>query len=669
MSTLNFWNNLPSEVLQFIFNHIESTSDWKETKNTFYQCELVCKGWARPARRELYKNVHLSSDEITKFASAIFSSVTTPKLGYLVKNVVFYPDLITTPDTIVPIEFPHNISQLIDIILQNSPNIERIGSSTAIAFESKFVWRHLLSAKTQHRHLKLFAFSDGWDIDNRHLYSTLAIKFKHSLAKLRLVPDQLLSSMHEKNDFLLLVKQLKEFKSLEELQLSSYYMDDPILGDLDYLINNCSQKTLKLELQDCNLISSSNDTKSLIPNRNIKKLQISNPKIDASSFYYFANKLEVLETLVLSTSIKNTTGSKTQEQLAGWWNQLINLCLPLRYYDIKIDEFNDRHYIQQIRDCTNLLIATTNRNQENKAMSMGLDSESSSEFTMCINGLETAKENYIIEMKQNNSCIRLFELYSSQRFIDTVNFDGIFKSISPYSPKIIKILSVEHMLEDDELFHNYIIRNIPPEGFQNYVAKWCNIRSWSIINGVISLINNNIKPMVHLDKMIIPDGPPIIHTIASQQAIVSELKLTNSVLHPNVFLEMSSKLAQVDTLIFKRCTIMSRSPYIIEIILPATKVNRLELSLNRTIYSGSLHHQVGNHTIVVATDTKMTATYKYLYKTGYKSYEDLFATAGSKGNFLIFVRCKQLHEFVVSGAEGNDSSLNWKQQVFQEYNQ
>lgn len=668
MSTSKSWNSLPSEVLQVIFNHVESISDWKEAKNTFYQCELACKGWARSAQRELYKNVHLSSDKITKFSNAVYSNVTTPKLGYLVKNVVFYPDLITTLDTIGSMDFPYNVGQLIDIILQHSPNIERIGSSTAIAFESKFVWRHLLSAETQHKRLKLFTFSDGWDIDDRHLYSMLAIKFKHSLTKLRLIPNQLLSSMHKENNFFVLVNQLKEFKSLEQLQLDSYHVDAPILDDLDYLINNCSQKTVKLELQGCNLTSSSNDTRSLIPNRSIKKLQINDPKLNASSLYYFTNKLKALKTLVLSTLIKTPTGSKTQEQVNEWWNQLIHLCLPLSYYDIKIGELDDRHYIQQIKGCINLSIATRNRNQENKEMSMGSNFESSSEFTMCINGQKTIEENYIIELKQSNSCIRLFELYFSQRFIDMVNFDKIFETIRPHSLKIIKILSVEHMLEDDELFYNYCIKNMPPEGLQNHLEEWCNIRSWAIINGVISLIKNNIKPVVHLDKMIIPDGPPI-HTVVSQQAIISELKLTSSVLHPNVFLEMSSKLAQVDTLILERCTIMSRSPYIIEIILPETKVNRLELRLNRIIYFGSLYHQVGNHTIVVATDTEMAATYKYLDATDHSSYKGLFATAGSKGNFLIYIRCKQLQEFIVSGIEGDDSSLNWKQQVFQEYNQ
>lgn len=51
------------------------------------------------------------------------------------------------------------------------------------------------------------------------------------------------------------------------------------------------------------------------------------------------------------------------------WNQLIHFCLPLCYYHIKLDEFDNRRYIQQIKGCTNLSIATVNLNQENKEMS------------------------------------------------------------------------------------------------------------------------------------------------------------------------------------------------------------------------------------------------------------------------------------------------------------
>lgn len=50
------------------------------------------------------------------------------------------------------------------------------------------------------------------------------------------------------------------------------------------------------------------------------------------------------------------------------WNQSIHFYLPLCYYNIQLDEFDNRYYIQQIKGCTNPSIATVNLNQENKEM-------------------------------------------------------------------------------------------------------------------------------------------------------------------------------------------------------------------------------------------------------------------------------------------------------------
>ncbi|CEP11117.1 hypothetical protein [Parasitella parasitica] len=644
-----------TEILKIIFDQIENTSEGKNSRNTFYQCQLVCKSWFRSAQYKLYKNVYLSSERITCFANTIkTASISTLKLGNLVRKVEFYIDSTSYATDSVDFKLSVDIDQDLDTILQHCPYIEQFCSPASSDFETKRIWKCLLSAENIHRYLNPFASLDKWTFEYRDHYAPLALKYRDTLTKLRLHSRPFLDSMKQDFGFLSLKKHIAEFKSLEHLQLLGYFAETFFNTDLDNLINDCPKTTHSLELRNCNVSSIETHTRGIQPNSSIRKLELTNPRLSDSSIRYFANKLKALEALKLDIKVKFQAQMQTQEDSTEWWNQMVYLCMPLLNYNINIDEFNAMEWLYQIRGGAYLSNTVA---QQRKASTK----TNSTEFTMYINHPIITKEDYIIEMKYSDSSVRLFKSGHSQLFKLVVDFDRAFEYIQPFSPEAIRILNVQHPLYFDDLLQNFnndsssslakvLLKNykhlMPKDGHISGLIPPCNTRNWAIFDGAISMNNSKTGSVIHLDRMIFPDCEERQQTSASMQAGISELKFTNTLFHPNVFPKMSSKLPKVDRLILDGCTIMSDSLCQLDFDFQATKLGYLELKLHNLSYRNC-------QITVETTDTSRVRTY-HSTENG----------AGCASNLVISIKCKGLKKWSISNTDVNGKSMKFKQLTY-----
>ncbi|KAI8638629.1 hypothetical protein BD408DRAFT_435871 [Parasitella parasitica] len=625
-------SSLPIEILYYIFQLIGcSTSDWKEARSALRESQLVCRKWSQPAKFELYKSVYLPHKDIAKFASVLQATSTTSKLGYHVKSIDFCPDVGKKN----AFHFSYDLMKSLDIIIQHIPNIERFGSSKSVDFETRFIWSRLEAAKQELKHLKLFAFTDMWSMEDSYVYSFLALKHKQSLIKLRICPFD-----EDDIDFYTLKNHLKDFKSLKQLQICGA-LGESFITKLDKLINDCPQTTNLLQVQHCDLSYSHNYTGKVNPNESLQTLHLDIRNLPACSIRYFANKLKALRKLTLITR----GPSNAQTQYTEWWQHTAALCQRLQHYSISINEFNPQNYQYQIKGCAEMLhtmaASPTLRDDSVAAIS----SETTAiEFIMDITK-RIDSETHVIEIHQNGSRIGLFSTGSTELLTASADFDKIFRYARQFSPNVIRIFN-SHCAPDPT-----------------------NDKSWAFCKGILSLINKKTGSVIHLENINFPysafasqDNFDEIEQIAiSEQTSVSELTLTCSWFYPTVFSRILSKIPNIGTLVLDRCNFMSDSRYKVEIDLTATKVDRIVLDRVQIIHSGaSVFKPARCHTIILIGDSSRTVHYMYDKEKHCRTYAEIINTAGSASNFLISIKIKEVNvlDFV------SEQSTEMKELVF-----
>ncbi|KAI8637147.1 hypothetical protein BD408DRAFT_425072 [Parasitella parasitica] len=641
MSESKNLNQLPSEILQIIFEQLKYATNWRESTRMLYQCQLVCKGWVRSAQEALYTNVYLPPGSIAPFFATL---VASPEIGVLVKNIEFYTDSKFEYSSLKN-EFPKGVVNTLDAILQGCPNIESLGSPTSPDFESPFIWKRLEAVADNHfKRLKAFSASDAWTTEDKPQYTALAIRFKSSLTKLRLFPYHKSQEISKDADFLCLKGHLHEFTRLEYLKLCGSLVTGSLTTELNALIDECPQTTHSLELEDCKFSLNHTLTGNMCSNYSIEKLILNNPSLSVTSIQYLAKKLAALNTLVITTGVSDLI--KEKQEYKQWWEEMKSLCASLQNYDISLYEFLPQTYLQQIKMCANLSTAVTKRLAKQNSNLL-------TEFILHMRDPESKKsEDFIIEMKRNNSRIRLFGIKHTKEFLEKASLQEIVKCIQPYSFDVIRFLNTQHLLESDSILQSFDFTL--NDELEYFFRKKFGDRSWAIFSNVRSMANNKTGTTVHLDKMVFPNCPSQEDDEQTKYTSIAELIFTKSLFYPNVFSGMTSKLPEVDTLILDGCTFISSSSlqvYQIEIDLNETKLGHLELNMSRVLHSHLLLNPGGYHTIVVTTGTGNTKNYKYMNSIDCETYQETEYTAGFANDSLIFIKCKELESLAVSGVK------------------
>ncbi|CEP08356.1 hypothetical protein [Parasitella parasitica] len=632
---------LPSEILSNVFEHVQDTSDWRIARNTFYECLFVCKKLKKLAETHLYKNVCLQKNDIEPFAWRLFFTSHSNKLGDLVKSVNFYPD---NCGEIVSV--PEEVNLYLNMILKYTPNIEKFVSAST-EFETFFTWQRLLLAPdNQNKYLKQFSLKESWSTADKRMYTLLSLKYKQTLTNVRLYPvvkqdDSIIND----GDFHEVKNHLSEFKSLEKVQLSGIFVKDkPIITELDGTINNFNCKVRSLHLEDCKFLENHDYPTNLKPNNSVTTLDLGNPKLCAQSIQYFATKLKGLKKLTVITGINNIAQLETKEEYAEWWNRLNNLCKQVQQYKIDLKDFKASGYLEQIKGSAKLL-------QDTKQQ----EANDTTEFIMRIGKQDPSLERYMIEMRRNNSMVRLFESkISHNQFMHNTDFSEIFSSIQQFTPKTITILNVEHLLNYEETLEYHEVFSCNGT-LEEYFTKLCSKKTWNIFHGVASLIKDRSGSVIHLEKMVFPNSVQGFDQVGqkpvSENTNVSEMKLTNSLIYPNVLSKFCLKMPKIERLVFDGCIFMTNSLYQLEIDLGDMELGRLELDLSRVFHSQTLISPGGGHTITVSTRSATTTAHTFIKDENHKTYQAPSSTLGSPDNFLVSVKCKELESLAICGKE------------------
>ncbi|CEP08346.1 hypothetical protein [Parasitella parasitica] len=628
MSQSSQASRLPIEILYSIFQLIASDrSDWKASTNSLKECQRVCRRWCVPAKFELYKTVYLPQSGIAKFASILETTSTTTKLGHFVKKIDFCPDYNSKSRKAYHLSY--DLMKPLATILQHIPNIEQFVCSSLVEFETRFTWPTLQATKYELKNLKLFASTDTWTVEDNYAYSFLALKYKPSLIKLRICPFE-----EEDIDFYTLKNYLKDFKSLEQLQLCGTFSRS-FIAKLDKLVNDCPPTTHLLDIQYCDLSYHHNYTGNVNPNQSIQTLHLNMRDISTSSIKYFANKLKALRRLTVITK----GPLQTQSEYADWWQHTADLCQRLEHYDISIDQFNPENYRHQIKGSTKLVACAGSgeRLQQDESAAIATFAEFTMDITKRIDST-----THIIKINQNGSRIGLFNTGSTGLFTATADFDKIFRYARAFSPNVINVFNTHY--------------NPDPN----------NDKSWPICKGVFSLINNTTGSVIHLENLNFPYSTFASNSNGSNQLVqghdfdtideetsISKLTLASSWFYPTVFSKVLSNVPNIGTLVLDKCNFMSDSRYEIEIDLAATKLDRIVLDKLEIIHSGISVFDTSAvtaaasykcYTIILTsssdTSSKMVR-YRYSQEKHCRTFAEIMKTAGSASNFLISIKCKQ----------------------------
>ncbi|CEP14970.1 hypothetical protein [Parasitella parasitica] len=621
MSTLSSWNNLPGDILREVFAFVKDTSTEEEFTECLYETLFVCKSWSYTSRfrkYNMYEYMDLTLSDVPYFASEVRLK---PYIGPLVKSVN-----IRLNSAEVEVE---RLDEYLKTILRCCPNLEAFGSTSNV-LEPLVTWRLLsMVEKAHHKNIKRISLADQC-IPTSNQYTSLSFKFIDSLTELQMCPEVLSDRpVIEATNCIELKKRLNEFKSLTHLQLwGNSVGKSEIVTEVDSLIDSYLCKIPSLELRECYLLRDQDFRRVSNPNSSVKKLQLTDCRVSARAFDYFAAKLQGLEEFTMTTEFRDF---EVPEAAAPWWGRLTNICQNVSHYEISIKKFNLKTYLNQIRGCV--------------ALSNTL-AQGTTELTMAL-GKRLGVTDYTIEMKQNRSSIRLFDCIETKNaFIDSVFITEAFKSLKPCSIKTIKVLDANAELRPGRV--ETYLKSILKETDEKKTIKSLK-RFWCIFNGAMSLIDGKLDSVVHLDKLFLYRRGAGEQT-ASIDTSISELKLTNCVFYYDSFLKMSSRLPKVDKLIISRCIFMTKHIYQINIDLPETKLGCLELYFSSIFDSDRIIFLGKCHTIAVNIgDTTTNYVFdrddKHTYQTIDNGPEEL---PKSPADFHIVITCKELQSLSIS---------------------
>ncbi|CEP08344.1 hypothetical protein [Parasitella parasitica] len=634
MTESNGWSTLPTEILLDIFAHIKDTFGWREARHSIKECQIVCRGWSFTAQHVLYTNVYLPKKNIASFVTTLIDTSSTTALGDLVRSIEFYSGEAKASGII------SGLNNYIVETLRHIPNVETIGSSAKSNVETGFLWRRIMESEIQN--LGLFSLSDEWECNDKALYTSLALKHKGSLKKLRLLfcMDSETEGFVVDNDSLRLKDHINEFKSLKQLQFDGYYYEASLLTELIETVNDCPETVCLLRIKECDLTDSheSNVTK-IKQNTSIQDLQIVDSKLPASTIEYFASNLTGLKSLKFISDIENPCESNTEQEYAEWWKQMANLCQGSRHYDININNVTFDDFVHHITGCLQL-IRTIENSRKGSTNGFNPSLLTPTEFAMYMSHPPETMDCYNVSINHKGSRIRLIKSYSTESLLRRIDFSTISACLLPFSPSIVNVLHIEPMLVLYNLHQTTSVFSALIDGQDPRSAQRC----WSIFESVTSLTKNKPGSVGHLDKAIFPgillplredteqDGQMKI----SGEARYFELKFSDSIFHPIAFSEMSLKLPNIETLILDGCTFLSDSPSKLEIDLSTTNLGQLVLNKIHILHSGNLFYPADDCKIILINN---------------EGREEIVNVTACDDSPCISIKFKELQSLVISGTQ------------------
>ncbi|KAL0143277.1 hypothetical protein V8B55DRAFT_1584410 [Mucor lusitanicus] len=315
-STNSNWNELPSDILQTIFEYTRS-SVLQHPISTLKEATVVCKDWMKPAQQVLYRHVYLDADNVARFIYTIRGRYSV--LAKCVKKATFFPGFETLKDT---------TPKLNTIVLLCQDLSEMHGANSTL---QQLVWSYLkenytfplqLQSIIQHNQTKTEALGA--------LYADVALKYKETMTQLQLAIRDSGSPLHNTHAELALMYKLPLFTSLKSLRVINF--EENRLLDLNFLIDSCGGKVSHLCFDSLVMLPFTSNTPGLFiePNTAIKNLTIDYADIPARCLDYLSVKLPSLDNLQIAANF-DTLSFQDGVQ---WWTRLERLCLRPSKYSI-----------------------------------------------------------------------------------------------------------------------------------------------------------------------------------------------------------------------------------------------------------------------------------------------------------------------------------------------
>ncbi|KAL9540623.1 hypothetical protein MBANPS3_009579 [Mucor bainieri] len=339
----NRWGTLPNEILHRIFGYVQVYPVIRDPSDAanFHACQLVCKGWSKPAQETLYYEIRLGSNG-RKFQEQ------ASMVGALVKKIVLLEEFLGLGSC-----FP-----LLLLIMQQCPNVEELYATFNTG--SVLLTPFLLSKQARLQPLKVFR-TEGDQIFSASVYPQIAFKYKHSLTHLYL--------SLKTHGFDGLVERLSEFEAVKHLRVDDLTVTH--VQELDSLIGKCPSTTTKLSFNRISMEDSVIvDKSAIVPNKHVRHLEIKMTRgTRANLLAYFTLKFEGLETLTVELIGGPPDGLRDKIE---WWVHMTKLCLPLKAYRITLGALESAYtphadptfkVMECLDNCVNMMVMNSAQNK------------------------------------------------------------------------------------------------------------------------------------------------------------------------------------------------------------------------------------------------------------------------------------------------------------------
>ncbi|KAI8646713.1 hypothetical protein BD408DRAFT_479686 [Parasitella parasitica] len=305
-----------------LYNSPKSSTSYsfiREAVDDLMACQLVCKGWSRAAQKILYKNVELGTNT-PGFVRTITEDA--PHLANLVKILSFLPRFVELVDcTRYAESVIANCAQVEALFVTDSETeqliwpwllmedtklekLETIGNTSNDGVVNTALFS-LLALKLKRTLTSLTL--QVVDATNRPLN-----QFAY--------PNNLSSNSNISQKFDCVIKRLNTFISLKSLTLTNCYPSTYKI--LDQIVNDCSPTTKNLTITMLKLLGwNDTQEEHILPNNSITKLHIQSTTMDELSLLYLIRKFKALDVLEIN-SVHYKLSQANQDGYWGQLSQL-----------------------------------------------------------------------------------------------------------------------------------------------------------------------------------------------------------------------------------------------------------------------------------------------------------------------------------------------------------
>lgn len=212
-----------------------------------------------------------------------------------------------------------------------------------------------------------------------------------------------------------------------------------------------------------------------------------------------------------------------------------------------------------------------------------------------------------------------------------------------------------------------------PGDIKYFWAKWCNANTWLLWSNTSrhgSWVMNNIV-LCNLPSEEVP--------ARSANFEMWTMTIVASIISTEIPPEISNRVHKIYYLLFKATCFLTDDPYTLEVFLPATAVNKLDLNLapllnaiptlkekdylikNNALDNPFLLKAVasdGHYTLKIETESKTRIYKSHGFTSGVVDLKPEEVTRGSRDDYLIWIKLKELASFAIE-RDGSVKNLTY----------